>query len=77
MSTTEIERLVRDYGADQALRGRIDAAPDGDQVTQIAREAGYDVTPGEVRARLADQPRAATELTGRQLDAVAGGSRFY
>jgi predicted ribosomally synthesized peptide with nif11-like leader len=73
MSTTEIERLVRDYDADPALRGRIDAARDFDQAAQIAHAAGYGVTADEIQARL----DIATELTGRQLDAVAAGYKAH
>ena len=75
MSTTELERLVRDYDGDAALRARLDSAADLGRVTELALAAGYDVTVEEVQARHAARPDAATELTGRQLDAVAGGGR--
>jgi predicted ribosomally synthesized peptide with nif11-like leader len=77
MSTTELERLVRDYDADAALRGRIDAAEDVGQVAELARTAGYDVTAEEVQARRAARLDTPTELTGRQLHAVAGGGKRY
>jgi predicted ribosomally synthesized peptide with nif11-like leader len=74
MSTTELERLVRDYGADQALRGRIDAAADAGQAAELARSAGYKVTADEMQARRTARLNASAELTSRQLDAVAGGA---
>lgn len=70
MSSTEMDRLTRDCAADEALRGRI--AGDVAQATAAARAAGYAVTEDEIGQALAATP---AELTGRQLDAVAGGAK--
>jgi len=75
MSTTEMERLVSAYGADSSLQTSLDGAGDLDAAMEIIRAAGFDVTADEAKARYraAAQNQAQGELTGKQLDAVAGG----
>jgi predicted ribosomally synthesized peptide with nif11-like leader len=73
MNRTEIERLVLDYADDPALRAQIDGAGDIAQRTAAARAAGYQVSASEIQSRLPGRAEAPAELTGRQLDAVAGG----
>ncbi len=74
MSTAELDRLVADYSKDSSFRASLDSAKDFDQAAEIAHSAGYDVTVEEGKAYLtALRSSAQTELTDKQLDAVAGG----
>jgi predicted ribosomally synthesized peptide with nif11-like leader len=74
MSATELKRLARDCAADPALRERLSAADAVHQAADIARAVGYDIGREELGAYLA-RPGPA-ELSGTQLDAVAGGRGF-
>jgi len=75
MSTTEMERLVSAYATDSSLKTGLDGASDLGAAMEIIRAAGYDVTADEAEARhlAAVQNHSQVELTGKQLDALAGG----
>jgi predicted ribosomally synthesized peptide with nif11-like leader len=71
MAKQEISRLNETLNHDVALRERLQATTNADQMVRVARAAGYDFTVDELKEAMRSQPVPMTE---DQLQRVAGGS---
>lgn len=71
MSTTEVERFVRDIETSPTLQASVRGnAADADALVAIARAQGYDITIDDVRAHLRAKK---ADLSDQELDAAIGG----
>ncbi len=74
MSMTDMNIFRRACAADPALKIRMDEASTPAEMTKIARAAGFDVTIEEITSGAQySGDEATTELTGNELDGIAGG----
>ena len=72
MTTTATTALFERLETDEAFASSLAELREDPQAVKVAiRDAGYDVTPEEVRAAFLE--RFGSELTEEQLAAVAGG----
>lgn len=74
MSVQSAKDFLQKIETDQALKARLEAAPDVESRQQIVQEAGFDFTLAEFRQVVDEVTRAAgKQLTPEELELVTGG----
>jgi predicted ribosomally synthesized peptide with nif11-like leader len=72
MSEDQLNAFLEVAQADSVLQEQLQAAADPDAVVAIAKEAGFNLTKGDL---IRYQARQVLELTDEELEGAAGGAR--
>jgi predicted ribosomally synthesized peptide with nif11-like leader len=75
MSIQSARDFIKQIETDEALKERLEAAPDHETRRQIVQSAGFDFTEDEFKQMVGELAAAASqELTEEELQEVAGGA---
>ena len=66
MSEEQLKAFLEKVKADMSLQEKLKAAADSDAVVSIAKEAGFSISIGDIKAQ-------QSELSDEELEGVAGG----
>ena len=69
MSEEQLKAFLEKVKADTSLQEKLNGAADSDAVVELAKEAGFSITPEDIQS----QQSAMAELSDEELEEAAGG----
>ena len=69
MSEEQLKAFLEKVKADTSLQEKLNGAADSDAVVELAKEAGFSITPEDIQSKQS----AMAELSDEELEGAAGG----